>query len=297
MIHDLGFITMAFGSDKYFRQAESLARSLRRHMPGFPIAIVTDRNDVGPLFDIKIPVRKVKVAGTLLKADLYEYSPFRETLFIDSDCIVAKPFHEELQDIRKFDFSPVVTKFLSAGDTDLWIKDIGVALSRLGGTPFPKFNGGVYFFRKGEFAQSVFYTAGEIYKKSDILGILDFDKAGPGEETLIGLALSQMRVENFYNDGGRLMRTPLNSQGPIHLDVIEGTCSFVKQGKRVDPAICHFCGEWVDHPAYVIAQQELLAGQKINGMQKAFIHFLYNIRRMIDRVKQRLFRSSRNSAT
>lgn len=294
MAHQLGFITMAFGSDKYLRQAESLARSLRRHMPGFPIAIVCDRSDVGALFDIKIPAKNMKVAGTLLKADLYDYSPFEETLFIDSDCIVARPFHKELDAIRKFDFSPVVTKFLSAGDADLWIKDVGAAISSLDGTPFPKFNGGVYFFRKGSFAKTVFSTAWDINRRADSLGVLNFDKAGPGEETLVGLALSEMKAENFYNDSGRLMRTPLNSQGPIHLEVISGACSFIKEGERVEPAICHFCGEWADHPAYVIAQQELLAGKELSAVQRALIYLRYNIMRTTGKIKRRISRLRRS---
>ncbi len=284
----IGFITMAFGADKYFHQAESLARSLRRHMPGFRIAIVTDREDVGSLFDIRVPIDPVEIAGTLLKADLYHYSPFEETFFIDADCIVARPFHEQLEQIRQYDFSPIVTKFLSAGDTDLWIRNVGEAIRRVDGTPFPKFNGGVYFYRKSRFAEEVFATAHAINARSEELGILDFDKSGPGEETLLGLALSQMRVTSFYDDGGRLMRTPLNSQGAVHLDVIEGSCQFVKEGHPVSPAICHFCGDWYDHPAYLVAQQELMAGRKISRGRKAYMQATYKAKRLNARVRRKL---------
>lgn len=286
----IGFITMAFGADKYFHQAESLARSLRRHMPGFQIAIVTDRKEVGALFDICIPIDPFEIAGTLMKADLYRYSPFEETFFIDADCIVAKPFHDQLRRIRQFDFTPVVNKFLSEGDTDLWIRDVGQAIRILNGTPFPKFNGGVYFYRQGSYAQKVFSTAHAINKRTDELGILDFDKSGPGEETLLGLALSQMRATQFYDDSGQLMRTPLNSQGPIHLDVIKGTCSFIKEGRYVSPAICHFCGEWFDHPAYLVAQEELLAGRSLGRARKYRLWASYWTKRLKARAIRKLNR-------
>ncbi|MBC8165776.1 MAG: hypothetical protein H7Y20_07880 [Bryobacteraceae bacterium] len=284
----VGFITMAFGADRYFRQAESLARSLRRHMPGHRIAIVTDRQDVGELFDTRVSINPSEIAGTLMKADLYYYSPFEETFFIDADSIVARPFHEELSQIRKYDFSPIVTRFLSEGDTDIWIGNVGEAIRLLDGTPFPKFNGGVYFYRRSDFAEKVFSTAHSINGRRNELGIRDFDQSGPGEETLIGLALSHLRATDFYDDGGRLMRTPLNSHGPIHLDVITGCCHFVKEGRQVSPAICHFCGPWSDHPAYVVAQEELLAGYRISRRRKAYLWMRYTAKRLKARVLRKI---------
>lgn len=287
-LQKIGFITMAFGADKYFHQAESLARSLRRHMPGFPIAIVTDRKNAGELFDACIPIDPFEIAGTLMKVDLYKYSPYEETFFIDADCIVAKPFHDQLRKIRHFDFSPVVSKYLREGDTDLWIKDVGKAIKILNGTPFPKFNGGVYFYRKSSHAEKVFLTAHEINKRTDELGVMYFDQSGPGEETLLGLALSQLHVEKFYDDGGQLMRTPLNSKGPINLDVIKGECDFVKEGQHVSPAICHFCGEWFDHPAYLIAQEELLTGRRASLLRVFSFRSLYWIKHIKARVARKL---------
>ena len=97
---DFGFLTIAFGSDKYIRQAENLALSLRCNMPGYRIAIVTDRPDVAPGFDIVIPMRKFDQAGVIHKLDIYDYSPFHETLYIDSDCIATKSFHSQIEQIK-----------------------------------------------------------------------------------------------------------------------------------------------------------------------------------------------------
>ena len=287
----IGFITMAFGKDKYIQQAEVLARSLRRHMPNHPIAIVTDRPDPGPLFDIVIPIDQFSVAGTFLKTGLYRYSPFSKTLFIDSDCIVARDFSEELRKISSYEFSPVVSRYLSKGDKDVFISDVGRAIEVLNGTPFPKFNGGIYFYRKGDFAREVFDRAVAIRDRSTELGILDFDSSGPGEETLFGLALSQMHVTNLYDDAGRLMRTPLNSTGPIHLDVIRGECRFIKEGALVEPAICHFCGEWINHPAYLIARRELLAERSASIAQRLQTHLNHRKNRFGSKVRRKLLQA------
>lgn len=130
--------------DKYIRQAENLALSLRHNMPGYKIAIVTDRSDVAPVFDIVIPMRKFDQTGTIHKLDIYEYSPFHETLFIDSDCIATKSFHSQIEQIKQYDFSPVVSRYLQRGEADSFLDDLDKALDAVGGTAFPKFNGGLF---------------------------------------------------------------------------------------------------------------------------------------------------------
>ena len=125
---DVGMITIAFGSDRFFEQANTLARSLRRYMPNHKITLVTDRPDANPLFDYTIQMNPIGILGTFLKTDLYEYSPFAETFFINSDCVVLRNFSSELAEIRKFDFSPVVSRYLGRGDTDLWLRDVGEAI-------------------------------------------------------------------------------------------------------------------------------------------------------------------------
>ncbi len=257
----LGFLTMAFGQERYFKQAENMALSLRRHMPGIPRAIVTDRKELNALFDIVIPMKPIFQAGTVHKVDLYEYSPFQETFFIDSDCVVTKPFQRELTAIRQYDFTPVVSRYLLRGESDLWLVDLAAALDRVNGESFPKFNGGIYFFKKGPTAQQIFSRAKELRSEARALGIVDFDKAGPGDETLIALTLAELHFSRLYDDHGDLMRTPLNSKGRVRVDALGGGCSFIKEGTIVRPAICHFCGDWVLSPEYKMAEYSLRNGR------------------------------------
>ena len=280
----IGFITMAYGKEKYLDQAVALARSVKYHMPDQPIALVTDRTERYAPFDTQITMEEYSRAGTVLKTLIYKYSPYDETLFIDSDCLVTRDCTPELGAIRAYDFSPVVNTYLTDGDSDLWLNDVGKALRKVGGKRFPKFNGGVYFFRKNARAQEIFEEAEEMRARQKELGILDFDAAGPGEETLIGLAMAKLGMDECYDDAGRLMRTPLNATGPIHLDILRAECSFEKQGQQVEPAIVHFCGEWIDHPAYRIAVEEVMRGRRMGSAKRALRsapHILGKLRRRL----------------
>ena len=259
---DIGFITMAFGSDKYIRQAENLALSLRHNLPDYKIAIVTDRPDVAPVFDMVIPMRKFDQTGTIHKLDIYEYSPFHETLFIDADCLATKWFHSQIEQIKQYDFSPVVSRYLQRGEADSFLDDLDKALDAVGGTAFPKFNGGVYFFRKSAFAQGIFDRARRFCGEAKALGIRNFDKAGPGEETVIALAMAEQSGSKYYDDLGHLMRTPIGLIGRLEIDALGGGCRFKRGNVIVTPAICHFCGDWIGVPQYKIAEYYLRKGKK-----------------------------------
>ena len=284
----VGFITMAYGREKYLDQAVALARSVKHHMPNQPIVLVTDRDKAYPPFDSEIAMTDYALAGTVLKTSIYQYSPFEETLFIDSDCLLTRDCSPEIAEIRTREFSPVVNTYLQKGDNDLWLEDVGEAVAKVGSKNFPKFNGGVYFFRKGKRAKSVFTVAEEMRERQDELGILNFDTAGPGEETLFGLALSKLGFKDLYDDRGRLMRTPLNATGPIHLDILAGECWFEKEGRLVEPAIVHFCGDWINHPAYRIAVQEIARGRQLPTFSRKAIQLTHSARKLGDKVRGRL---------
>ena len=240
-----GIITLAFGPKRYIEQAEALSASLKMHMPGIPMAIVTDRSTTSPYFDYVVLLNAEHGLGTVQKIWLDQYSPFDETLYVDSDCLVTRPFHKELSEIRGFDFSPVVEQTLTRSDEDgFYFENLSAALTELNLDYFPKFNGGIYFFKKNAVSAAVFDSARGLVKAAKTLGLKSFDKGGPADETLIGLALAQNDIKRFYNDHGFLMRTPINLIGPLHIDVLGGGCSFSKSGRAVSPAICHFAAPY-----------------------------------------------------
>ncbi len=277
-----GFITIAWGARRYFRQAEALAASLRLHMPGYPVALICDRPVANTsLFDHTILLDSSIGLGTLQKAWLDQYSPFDETFFIDSDSLVTRPFHTELAEIRHYEFSPIVPKYLTKDDQDtFYLNDLPSALERVQGEKFPKFNGGVYFFKKGEKATRILSMARALSKRGTELGMKSFDKGGPADETIIGLSLAHYREDSLYDDKGRLMRTPININGPLQIDVLGGGCSFIKEGVPVRPAICHFAAPYAQYWPY--HYNCFLANYpKSSALTRAVAKFIIRVQRKI----------------
>jgi hypothetical protein len=261
-----GILTIALGHERYAKQTEILSLSLKKNMPGVAIAVVTDNPRLAAFADFIIPPLSGLPIGVLQKVYLDHYTPFEETLFIDSDCIVTRPFHEELREISKFDFSPIVETITSPDGADDYLYNLPEALKMVGGKAFPKFNGGVYFFRGGELSSSVFTVARDIHGSYRDYGIKTFDQSGPNEETIFGLALSKLGVGDLYIDFGRLMRTPTGLKGTIEIEPLGGGCSFERIDGWVSPAICHFAGAYILSSEYRLAAYSLVHNRPVKDI-------------------------------
>lgn len=255
-----GVITIAVGKQKYIEQAKILSRSLRRNMPGVPFAVITDSDQLRPFADFIVPVDRSLPIATAQKLLLDRYSPFETTLFIDSDCIITRPFHDELAKLAAFDFTVIIERLVPADGTDEYVSDLAFALHKVGGRVYPKFNGGVYYFNKSPAAAEVFERARRYFADYQAYGIKPFDRGGPGDETVIALALSSMNVTEFYDDGGQLMRTPTGYSGAFFIDPLGGGCRFTRREGPVNPAICHFAGHYLFMPEYRLADYALRTG-------------------------------------
>jgi len=248
---DFGYITLAFGAQRYVDQATALAYSLKMHMPGAPIAIITDHDHVDPVFDKIVKINPAHGMGTLQKAWLDDYSPYQKTMFIDSDCLVTRPFEKEFQDITKFEFTPVMGRFLGLNDSDdLYIEDLAPTLKTYGADYFCKFNGGIYYFEKGPLVTALMAEARSVATRAKELGLKSFDKGGAADETIIGLAMAKHNLRDLYSDHGDLMRTPIGITGDLNIDVLGGGCHFLKWGSEVRPAICHFAAPYSKYSPY-----------------------------------------------
>jgi hypothetical protein len=268
-ISGFGFMTIAIGAPRYLRQAEVLSLSLRRNMPGIPIAIVTDSDTLKPYADLLVPYDKSYPVATAQKLLLDQYSPFDETMFIDSDCIATRDFHEELSEIRRYPFTPVMGALTPPNGRDEYVKDLRAALEKVGGSAFPKFNGGVYSFHRSDVASEIFGKARDYFKNYHDYGLKPFDRGGPGDETVIALALAATATLDLYKDRGRLMRTPTGLKGRIAIDPMGGGCSFERAEGVVTPAICHFAGEFLLSPEYRLAEAALRTGTAMKDLSAA----------------------------
>jgi len=247
-----GIITIAHGKARYLNMARHLGRSLRLHAPKLPTAIVTDADNQAfeDCYDHVIPLQKEYGRNVEQKLHLDLYSPFEETLFIDADSLVAKPIDWIFDDYQAVSFTSPGYEFILPGDTDdQWHADFDHIFSELHLERLPKFNGGVYFFRKDPIADRLFVQARKIWSRYREYGIKEFRGCGPPDELLFSIAMS-LEGQSTIPDHGRIMRTLIGLQGKLTLNVVKGNSQFRKDGNDVQPAIVHFASFGAYHPAY-----------------------------------------------
>jgi len=248
---DQGIITLAYGMPKYTDMALALGRSLGCHAPGIPRAIVTDRVDdarLRGLFDPVIPLRKEYGSNVRQKLYVDHYSPFRATAFIDCDSLVVRDLQFIFDALKGTGFTVPGEHYLAEGQTDPFV-DVDGALRHFRIPRLPKFNGGLYYFERGDASRQLFDTAREILANWRSLPLHDFRGDGPNDEPILAIAMT-LHGQSMHDDGGHMMRTPFGIAGPLDIDVLAGICAFRKEHSRVIPAIVHFAGAWCEHPFY-----------------------------------------------
>jgi hypothetical protein len=272
-----GILTMAYGEQRYIEMAKTLARSLRLHSDKIPRAIVTDSSDpeLRELYHLCIPLKAE--FGQVFKQKLYidRYSPFEETLFIDSDCIVVANIEFLWKFFSKISFG-VVGYQKHEGKAFADILDIEKIISLLNLSSVPVFNGGIYYYKNNSEVAQVFSEARRIEKNYESLGIEKF-RASVADEPVFAIALALTNIEAVTDEQGLTMRTPLNMTGSIHIDVLQGYCHFIKEGKLVQPAIAHFCGGFAEGFYYNRERLKLNLLQRMPHLNYQLISWVANV--------------------
>ena len=224
--HSRGVITLAYGPERFIEQARSLGHSLQVHAPELPRALITDSKNPEVLrqFTEVIPCRPEYGSGVRQKLSLDRYSPYEETLFIDSDCLVLGNLDAFWSTFAGQSFGVPGFRYLYKGSTDPYM-DVDHALQHLKRTKIPKFNGGTYYFNRSAQAAEFFRTARNVLDDWRALRLREFRRDGPGDEAVYALALA---IHNLgpTSMGAGGMWTPVGYKGPLLLDALRGTCSF-----------------------------------------------------------------------
>ncbi len=241
-----GFITIAYGAKEYIRMARALALSYRRFSPSRPFAVVTDEGNIknlSPYFDIVIPLKSEYGNGVVQKLHMDLYSPFENTVFIDSDCLFYKDPELVWQSYNQNDFTMRGWRYLTGHteyeqkDPYLFLDDIAATLRKRNLTRFPHFNSGVMGFRKNS---PVFELSRGIYKDAADLGFKEFKNAPLADEPVFALAMEEAGVELYPWDNVNGQETAIAMGDRCGINVIEGQSKFVKNDIDVEPAIIHF---------------------------------------------------------
>jgi hypothetical protein len=244
-----GLMTIAYGPKKYIRMARALSQSYRRHNPSRPIAIVTDKSNAAEMskyFDKVIMYNPAFGSGVVQKLHADLYSPYDETLFVDSDCLFYKS-PERLWDLYAGKpFSVRGWRYLT-GTTDYerqnpyeWVRDTAEFLRRNGIARLPHFNSGVFFFTREPLASKVFVDARTVYEKRDALGFVRFKNAPIADEPAFAVAMEHCGIEMDPWDADNGMQTAINMQSGHSINVLEGHARFRKSNVESDPVLVHY---------------------------------------------------------
>lgn len=280
-MNENGILTIAFGKDRYINMAMDLGRSIKLNSPGIETAIVTDseNSDIASLYDYLIPLNKDYGKNVEQKLHIDKYSPFENTLFIDSDCLTFRSLEFAFDLFLDSKSIALGTEFFYPGD-NCEFADINEITQKLNIKKIPRFNGGVYYVSKTSTQPDILEYARSLLENYKEIGFWSFRNQGPNDELLIGAAIEKMGFQNISDDS-KLMRTPIGILGPLFVDVFKNKSEFNKYGHKVNPAIVHFAGGIVECKEYKREAGKLKVYYKSNFLKKANVqlyHIFFNLK-------------------
>lgn len=238
-----GILTSAIKAD--YLKAIGLSLSLRITNPGIPLAIVCPKNIrhlVEPYFSYVVD-EDPNFKGFEHKINIDRYSPFEETLFLDSDILVFRDVKPFLATWGNLPYTAcghyVVDGFSSFG---LNIKD---ALKSLGKEKFVQIEGvGHGLFRKPE-CISFFDKAREVTKNYRQYA----GDAKYADEDAVSIVMTMMDYgpapwDEFFS------RYFNAKPGTMQMNAVKGECTFIHldTGKPYSPCTMHFARDEAAFP-------------------------------------------------
>jgi hypothetical protein len=230
-----GVFTIAIGK-KFIRQAKYLALSCLLRSPQTLRAVITDCDELKQYYDIIIPYTSDFGDPFSLKTKLHLYTPFKKTVFIDSDCLIYNNLESYWSDLKNRSFSYFGTM---ATEGTWYGTDIQNILKKSNISWLPKFNSGMFLFREDDLTTRIFACASNLCELNNI-GIPFFRGAMLPDEPFLAIALSKYDQKPTV-DFGRYARSLINVKKP-NVDIIKGITNFVKSGESVHPFVVHFAG-------------------------------------------------------
>ncbi|MBV8681435.1 MAG: hypothetical protein JO111_01075 [Caulobacteraceae bacterium] len=230
-----GYITLATGSRTYFEMALNLALSLSVNDPNRPRCLLTDRPQNLPRafhrhFDV---IRDIKDRpgsyGCPNKLQVQALSPFKESMFIDADCIVAKPDMD--RHWAKLAGRPIgISAEKKTAGTWHGI-EIADVISELGIDYVGVMNSGVFCFGANSASAAFFDTALKLVTSHwTLLGSVHRQNR-LADEPFIGAALGLHRIEpvKYAPEEGSVMVTTYRASDTA-CDPFLGRSELVKRG-------------------------------------------------------------------
>ena len=188
-----GFVTIATGSEKYYKLAQQLLMSYRKYaVDRLPFALICDReNAYTQDFDDVVVVSDVH-KSYLDKLQLHRWSPYDETIFVDADSLFLSDPAGLWEDFEtEGDVSCYGWRFPLHSNRGWYYVD-GCGVYKDGIEYEISLHGGVYFLRKGEVCNAVFNKALELAKDYHKYAFADF--SDPADEPVLALSMAIHKI-------------------------------------------------------------------------------------------------------
>jgi len=237
---DLGILTLATKND--YLKAIGLALSLRVSNPGVPIAIACSKKVgelVAPYFDYVIE-EKADLKGFVHKVYLDIYSPFKDTVFFDSDVLVFKPVKPYVDAWSNQPYC-AIGRYYTDGKGTFGLDRVAI-LKKINKTKLVELGGaGHAVFYKPQ-CTAVFEAAREVTANyHEIAGGIPY-----ADEDVMNIVMTQMDIAPIQNDATFLTRYFSAKSGTMKMDATKGLCSYiwVDNNQTLQPCMIHFaCNE------------------------------------------------------
>lgn len=182
-----GFVTIATGSDFYYKMAAALLLSYRGRGAGkYPFALVCDReNEYTVMFDDVILVDKVR-RSTVDKL-LMQHSPYQESLFLDADTLILENIDDLWDVFHGADDVSVFGRILPQDSQEGWFTYEGSGKYKPLVKHLLSINGGIYYFRKTPRAEKIFDDALNVIVDYETIDFKYFDT--PQDEPLMAMSM------------------------------------------------------------------------------------------------------------
>jgi len=102
-VSEKGILYIAFG-DAFTKEGIMSYLSLRRHCPDIPVCFMTDNLDtLGDIEDENLLKITIKPTHIRSKVDYVFNSPFKKTLYLDSDTVIVRNIEDIFESLERFD--------------------------------------------------------------------------------------------------------------------------------------------------------------------------------------------------
>lgn len=210
-----GYITMAYGSRKFFEMAANLALSVRLNDPARPITLLYKDeaelpDGVAAHFDHCAPFQDASdYPGVTIKLGIYEPAPYAENFYLDADCLLMKPdMDRHWEKYGRQDFT--IAGDVCVGGTQYGC-DVKKMMAAAGVDYFVAGNYGVVYFRKNAGGEKVFADARKFLRERhpDLIEMRPRRGDGLSDQPYFSAAMARngLKPVSYAPEEGTIMAT------------------------------------------------------------------------------------------